>query len=268
MMTILLTLFLALQGTTSATTTAPSADYIVGPQDKLNITVIPDVFSQQNVTVGSDGTFQYLALGPIVAKDLTVRQIQAKVRQLLVDKKQHNDPTVTVEVVAFRSQMVYVTGEGVRLPQSFQIQGSETLMSAIFRAGSFTSKAGSFVVISRKDAKGAPSEIKIPRKDVENGAGLAANFRLQDGDVITVDEAGRVHVQGEIRSPGTYDISEDAKLVLDMINAAGGFTDKANKGNVKIQRMVNGKPTEIKVPKELTMPVQQNDTILVPKRRF
>jgi polysaccharide export outer membrane protein len=267
-------LFVALQQPPAAppAQAAPAAttqEYLVGPQDKLDINVIPDVFSDKSVTVDADGTFQYKDIGRVKAQDLTVRQIQAAVKKLLVDAALHRDPTVTVEVVAFRSKMIFVTGDGVKAPSSFRIQGNDTLMSVIYQAGSFTSKAGSTITIRRRGGPaGQSGEFEIPRRDVEQGTGIAATFRLQDGDVITVPEAGHCFVQGEVRNPSTYDIAESGTTVLEMINAAGGFTQRASKGGVKIVRMVDGKPKEIDVAKDLTTPVLPNDVIKVPTRRW
>ena len=60
----------------------------------------------------------------------------------------------------------------------------------------------------------------------------------------------------------------EVPAVLDMINAAGGFSKQARKSDVVVRRVVDGKVTEIKVPKELTMRVEPNDTIEVPRRRW
>ena len=253
----------------AAAPAAASQEYLVGPQDKLDINVIPDVFSDKNVTVDADGTFQYKDIGRVKAQDLTVRQIQAAVKKVLVDAGMHRDPTVTVEVVAFRSKMIYVNGEGVKSPSSFRIQGNDTIMSAIYQAGGFTSKAGANVTVRRRGGPDGKSiEYQMPRREVEQGTGMAATFHLQDGDLITVPEAGHCYVQGEIRNPGTYDIGESGTTVLEMINAAGGFTERASKGGVKIQRMVDGKPREIEIDKDLTTAVQPNDVIRVPRRRW
>jgi len=256
--------------TSTATSTAQAAqEYLVGPQDKLDITVIPDVFSEKSVTVEADGTFQYKDIGRVKAQDLTVRQIQSAVKKLLVDSNMHRDPTVTVEVVAFRSKMIYVNGEGVKSPSSFRVQGNDTIVSAIYQAGGFTSKAGATVNIRRRAGPDGKSvEYQIPRHDVEQSTGTAAAFHLQDGDVITVAEAGHCYVQGEVRNPNTYDIGESGTTVLGMINAAGGFTERASKGGVKIVRMIDGKPKEIDVERDLTTPVQANDVIKVPRRRW
>jgi protein involved in polysaccharide export with SLBB domain len=273
-MTTLVLLLLALQQPAAAAAPPPPSqaspqEYLVGPQDKLDISVIPDVFSARNVTVEVDGTFQYLDIGRIKAQDLTVRQIQVAIRQKLIDASLHRDPTVTVEVREYRSKMIYVNGDGVKMSSSFRIQGNDTIMSAIYQAGSFTSKAGSTITVRRRAGPdGKPVEIKIPRSDVEQNTGLAATFHLQDGDLITVPEAGHCFVHGEVANQGTYDLSESARTVFDMINAAGGFSKLARKSDVIIRRVVNGKPTEIKVNKDLTDPVQPNDVVEVPRRRW
>jgi len=259
----------AAQAPAAAAAAPATQEYLVGPQDKLDITVIPDVFSEKNVTVEADGAFQYKDIGRVRAQDLTVRQIQAAVKKLLVDAHMHRDPTVAVEVVAFRSKMIYVNGEGVKSPSSFRIQGNDTIISAIYQAGGFTSKAGAIVSVRRRGGPdGKPVEYQIPRRDVEQGTGMAATLHLMDGDLITVAEAGRCYVQGEVRNPNTYDIGESGTTVLEMINAAGGFTERASKGGVKIVRMVDGKPKEIDVEKDLTTTVQANDVIRVPRRRW
>lgn len=253
----------------SAVSEGASQEYLVGPQDKLDINVIPDVFSAKQVSVEVDGTFQYLDVGRVTAQDQTVRQIQAEIRKLLIDRNLHRDPTVTVAVVEFRSKMIYVNGDGVKAPQSFRIQGNDTIMSAIYQAGSFTSKAGSIVTIRRRGGPdGRPVEIRIPRADIEQGTGLAATFHLRDGDLITVPEAGHCFVRGEVLNPGTYDLSVTTKTVFDMINAAGGYTRLARKGDVIVRRIVDGKPREIKVGKDLIDAVQPNDVIEVLRRRW
>lgn len=277
-MTTTFLLFLALQqpaapppaaAVPTAVTPGALQEYLVGPQDKLDINVIPDVFSAKQVTVEVDGTFQYLDIGRVKAQDLTVRQIQAEIRKLLIDRNLHRDPTVTAAVVEFRSKMIYVNGDGVKAPQSFRIQGNDTIMSAIYQAGSFTSKAGSVVTVRRRGGPdGRPVEIQIPRADIEQGTGVAATFHLQDGDLITVPEAGHCFVRGEVLNPGTYDLSVSAKTVFDMINAAGGYTRFARKGEVVVRRIVDGRPKEIKVNKDLTDQVQPNDVIEVLRRRW
>lgn len=238
------------------------ADYTVGPGDKLNIIVLNiSEFSAQGVAVESDGAFEYLNFGRIRAQDKTPREIAAAVRALLIDKHQHNDPTVTVDVAEFRSQFVYVAG-AVKNGGSFPITGNETLLSVLSRAG-FTTSSGSYVEVTRN--KPVPgTKVRFARKALESGAAPA--FRLQDQDSIIVTEAEKCYVRGEVRTPGSYEVTENM-TVLEAIISAGDFTERASKGGVTILRKDgSGKPQKIKVPKDLSMPVLPGDTIVVGRR--
>src|SRR5262252_828659 len=181
-----------------------NADYVVGPQDKLSITVvgIPE-FNQQNVLVDNAGMMAYLDIGVIKAAGKTRQQIQDEIRQLLISKGQALNPTVQVDVSAFRSQMVYVSG-AVSHPQGYQITGNETLMNVLAQAG-FAPSAGQRVQVVRN--KPTHQEFAFDRHALENGS--APSFQLQDGDAIIVPEAEKAIVRGEVKSPGMYEVAAD-----------------------------------------------------------
>jgi len=241
-----------------------ASSYKVGPQDRLNINVLGiSEFSAQNVLVDGDGKFDYLNFGRVDAKDRTPKEIAAAVRTLLIERKQHNDPTVTVDVAEYRSQMVYVSG-AVRETRSYRITGTETLISVLASAG-FLPSSGSYVeVIRNKPVPG--TKFRFERKALEMGT--AESFPLQDGDSIVVPEAEKAFVRGEVRSPGAYEV-KSGMTVLQLIASAGDFTDRASKNSVKIIRNdAGGKPREIKVPKDLSTTVAPGDTVVVGKRIF
>lgn len=244
---------------------APTASsYKVGPQDRLNINVLGITeFSAQNVLVDSDGKFDYLNFGRVDAKDKTPREIAAAVRTLLIERKQHNDPTVTVDVAEYRSQTVYVSG-AVRETRSYRITGTETLISVLASAG-FLPSSGSYVeVIRNKPVPG--TKFRFERKALEMGT--AEPFPLQNGDSIVVPEAEKAYVRGEVKSPGAIEVTP-GMTVLQLITSAGDFTDRASKSSVKIIRNDgSGKPREIKVPKDLSTTVLPGDTVVVGKRIF
>lgn len=87
---------------------------------------------------------------------------------------------------------------------------------------------------------------------------------------VTVKAENRlVYITGEVKNPSRQ-IYSGEMTVLKAINAAGGFTDFANRSNVKIIR-ANGE-TEIVDCKDaldnpsLDLPVYPNDQIVVPRR--
>ncbi len=88
---------------------------------------------------------------------------------------------------------------------------------------------------------------------------------LHDGDTVTVLKAQSVYVTGQVKSPGAYAV-DAGTTVLQALSLAGGLTDRGADGRIRIQRVVEGKTTEIKA--KLTDVVQPGDTIIVPERFF
>jgi protein involved in polysaccharide export with SLBB domain len=242
-----------------------NADYVVGPQDKLSITVvgIPEL-NQPNGLVDNAGMLAYLDQGVIKVAGKTVRQVQAEIRQLLVDKRQAVNPTVQVEVSAFRPQMVYVSG-AVGHPQGYPITGSESLMNVLAQAG-FAPSAGQRVHVVR--TKPTHQEFTFDRHALENGS--APPFLLQDGDAINVPDAEKAIVRGDVRNPGMYEVGPDTTL-LQLLVMAGDFTDKAARGSVKVTRKNDsGKPVDQKVGHEQysVFVVKPGDVVFVGRRVF
>jgi len=250
---------------TSGPAVAQNADYVIGPQDKLSIKVLglPE-FNQQNVLVDNAGMIAYLDIGVVKAAAKTAREIQSEIRQLLIDKGQALNPTVQVDVSAFRSQMVYVSG-AVGHPAGYQITGAETLMNVLAQAG-FGPTAGQRVRVVRN--KPVHQEFTFDRHALENGT--APLFQLQDGDAIIVADAEKAIVRGEVRSPGMYEVAPDMTL-LQLLVVAGDFNDRAARGSVKLTRKDHtGKAVDTRVSSKeySTFRVNPGDVILVSRRIF
>jgi polysaccharide export outer membrane protein len=248
------------------TASSTSADYLVGAQDVLNITVLnADVFNQLKVPVDNDGMFQYLDVGRLKGAGLSVRDIQAEVRQALMDKGLHTNPTVVVDVAEFRSQVVYVQG-AVRSIGSQKITGNTLLISVLANAGWPMVGSGAEVVVTRKpnpnDPNSRSGEFHISRKELETGA---AQFSLQDQDIIMVPEAAKVILLGEVHTTGQMDIGSGDITLLQLIGMAGGLTDRGSKRGIEIQRMLDGKATTFKT-NDLTTLVKPGDTVIIHRR--
>jgi polysaccharide biosynthesis/export protein len=249
-------------------TTAPAAvnqnaDYVVGPQDKLSITVvgIPEL-NQQSVLVDNAGMLAYLDVGVIKAAGKTARQVQVEIRQLLISQGQALNPTVQVDVSAFRSQMVYVSG-AVSHPGGVTITGNETLVNVLAQAG-FSPAAGQRVQVVRN--KPTHQEFAFDRRALENGT--APSFQLLDGDAIIVPDAEKAIVRGEVKSPGMYEVSADTTL-LQLLVMAGDFNDRAARGSVTVTRKnEKGGQADIKVDHKeyATFIVKPGDVVQIKRR--
>ena len=253
-------------------TIAP-AEYIVGPQDRLAITVFDEPTLTRTVTVDSDGAFDFPLVGRITAAGLPVRQITADLKKRLGPPNGFLvNPQVSIEVETYRSQVVYVNGQ-VRVPGAVPLKGAMTIMDVLAQAGSPTPDAGPYIEIYRKpagqasqgplDPATAPAPERIRMDDLRNGR--AQQIVLRDGDTVNVPKAQTFIVNGFVRSPNTYVLEGDV-TVQKAIAMAGGVTERGAQSRTKIERMVDGKLVEIK-PK-MTDLVQPNDTIVVPQRFF
>ncbi len=247
---------------------ASSAEYIVGPQDRLAIVVVDEPTLTKMVTVGTDGTFDYPYIGQVKAAGLSVRVIQTDITTRLKEKYLRN-PQVSIEVESYRSQVVYVWGQ-VKVPGAVTLMGNINLTEALAKAGSPTPDAGSYVEINRKPRQGPTGELtpaqpeRISMVDIQSGR--AQNVMLSDGDTIFVPKAETFYVTGYVKNGGPF-LHELGMTVSRAISMAGGITEKGSRSRIRITRVVDGKQVVIKDVK-LDDPVLPGDSVEVLSRLF
>ena len=268
---LLLVLCLALGGAeVAAQEPQKTPDYVVGPQDVLNINVFDEAQLSGRFRVGNDGRFTYPFIGQVQAGGLTLRAIAADMNTRLADGYLRN-PQVTIDVDQFRSQNVFVIGE-VRSPGKYALTGSVTLIEALAQAGSVTQSAGNEVlIIHPKEAKPLPTlpddspdaeTTRVNLRDLEGGK-LSQNVIIQDGDTIFVPKAEKFFVIGQVRSPGSF-VLERGMTVLQAISLAGGVSERGSNRRIRIVRIVGNRKREFDA--KPTDFVQAGDTIVVRQR--
>ena len=250
------------------------ANYVVGPQDVLTITVWDQADLSGKFTVEADGSFTFPMIGRLKVGGLTLRQVEEELKKRLADGYFKN-PQISVAVEQYRSQRVFVVGE-VRSPGSYPLMGDMMLIEVLARAGSTTPYASGEAVIVRLPAGRATSGpvlpgqsesevIKVDIKELQNGA-LSQNIALKDGDTVFVPRAESIYVFGQVKNPGAYALQQKDTSVLQALSLAGGVTDRGSTGRIRIVRMVNGKKQELKA--KLTDVVKAGDTVIVLERIF
>jgi polysaccharide export outer membrane protein len=252
---------------------AGQADYTVGKQDVLTISVYDQPDMSGKFKVEADGTFTFPLIGRVAASGQTLRTIEIELKKRLSDGYLRN-PQVTVGVESFQSQRIFVMGE-VRSPGSYSLTGDMTLIEALSRAGSMTAQANDEVLIVRPKAGAAaggpvmPNQsdaeiIRVNVRELQAGS-LSQNVTLKDGDTLVVPKAQAVYVFGQVRAPGAY-AAEKGTTVLQALSLAGGVTDRGSTSRLVIVRAVDGKKKEIKA--KLTDTVEPGDTLIVKERFF
>jgi polysaccharide export outer membrane protein len=258
-----------------ATDVTAATDYVVGPQDVLMITSYDQADLTGKFAVEADGTFTYPMIGRVKAGSLTLRQVEAEVKQRLKDLEFFRNPQITVAVEQYKSQKIFVVGE-VRTPGPYPLSGDMNLVEAIARAGSTLPTASGEAIIVHPTSPGvsrptlpaqAPDAnvVRVDLRELQNGV-LSANTVLRDGDTIFIPKAESLYVFGQVRNPGAYALQQKSTSVLQALALAGGVTDRGSTSRIQIVRIVNGEKKEVKV--KLTEIVQPGDTIIVAERFF
>jgi polysaccharide export outer membrane protein len=258
----------ASQGATAPARPAVQADYVVGAQDVLVITLYDEPELSGDFTVQTDGSFAFPLLGRVEVGGMTLRQTEASLRQRLVVGGFFKAPQVSVAIEEYRSRKIFVLGE-VRKPGVHALSGAMRLVEALALADStLPTAAGEVVIIPANEDPSRPStrnSVRVSLRDLEAGD-ASLNVVLKDGDTILVPRAEDVYVFGQVRNPGAYAMHDDDMTVLQALSLAGGVTDRGATGRIEIVRVVDGERQEISAA--LTDTILPGDTIVVPQRYF
>jgi polysaccharide biosynthesis/export protein len=260
-----------------------SADYQIGPQDILRITVYGHEDLTQSVLVQPDGTFTFPLVGRVKASDNTPAELEKKI-VILLSKGYIRNPQVTVVVQEFRSKTVFVVGEVAR-PGPYPLAGHTSLVEVLAKAGP-TANAGAEVVIVRPqqgaDVNGPTLPAEVVGTDGSSSANqkaqvfrvavgaiqeghLEQNITLQPNDTVFVPQAPKVFVTGEVRNAGAYGWFPGL-TARQLISLAGGLTPDGSDSRLKIVRPLDGQSKEAGI--KLDAPIKPGDTLVVRRRLF
>jgi polysaccharide export outer membrane protein len=243
-------------------------EYAIGPRDVLAVTVYGHQDLSSDYAVGQDGAMPFPLLGRVAAAGLTTRQLAAVLTERL-EKDYLVNPHVMVTVKEYLSRKVLVIGEAER-PGPYYLTGPTSVAEMLSKAG-VGRAAGTQVVLLRERAGERGSVIR--RLDLSKVlAGEASqNVRLEDQDTIFVPKAQAFFVLGEVKTAGTFPLDKEV-TVFEAITLAGGFTDRAAPGEVKlIRRTPDGQQETIALDMsggsatDRQTRLREGDTLYVPK---
>ena len=174
------------QPATPATAAAPpvSADYVIGPDDVVMISVWKNDTLSRTLPVRPDGKISMPLLHDVQAAGLTPMQLRDKLALALAEFMPN--PEVAVSVTEVRSYRVSVLGE-VQQPGLLQLRSNTTILEALAMAGGFRDFASpSKIMIFRRDDKGQTQKIRFNYNRAVSSASEQENPVLKSGDVIVV----------------------------------------------------------------------------------
>ena len=160
-------------------------DYIIGPEDVLEITVWKNQDLSKVVAVRPDGRISLPLIGEVTAVGRTPAQLTEEISAKLKEYKEN--PQVSIVVKEVNSYAIFVLGE-VAKPGKYPLKSKTMLLQGITIAGGFTTLAArNKLVVFRFGANGSGEEkIKASYDDIVLRDGSLQNIELKPGDTVVV----------------------------------------------------------------------------------
>ena len=158
-------------------------NYVIGPQDVLDISVWKEPELTRPVPVRPDGKISMPLLNDVQAAGKTPLQLAADITTGL--KKFVTDPQVTVIVTTINSQRVFILGE-VNRAGAYPLLPDMTVLQALSSAGGFTIYANLKKIYVLRAEAGKQVKHPFNYKDVLAGKATDQNIVLRAGDTIVV----------------------------------------------------------------------------------
>jgi polysaccharide export outer membrane protein len=159
-----------------------AAEYSITEEDELRVSVWQNDDLNQEVVVRPDGRISFPLIGDVIAKGLTISQLDAEITDRL--KEFIKFPEVSISLKKMGGRKVVVLGE-VENPGVYSVTGAHTIIQAIGLAGGFTrdSVPSSTVLIRGGLEKPQASRLNL---SLALKGDLGQNPALQAEDIIFV----------------------------------------------------------------------------------
>jgi polysaccharide export outer membrane protein len=247
--------------------------YILQPEDVLTVSVYNHTELSRDVIILNDGGFDYPIVGKVSAAGKTTSQVADIIAKGL--KSELLDPAVTVIVRQPAMRRVYISGL-VSKPGAYDLKAGWRVSNLIAEAGglgSGVSAAATMMAYRPENVKGVlvrgDENIDVNLEAALTRADREADVLLKPGDLLQVlADTNLIHVVGQVRSPGDYQIK--SKLgAAEAISAAGGATDRAALTRAQVIRgseviPVNLYALLVEGKMDANVALQAGDTLLIP----
>jgi polysaccharide biosynthesis/export protein len=160
-------------------------EYIIGPEDVLEITVWRNQDLSKIVAVRPDGRISMPLIGDVTAVGRTPSQLTEEIASRLKEFKE--SPSIAIVVKEVNSYAVFILGE-VQKPGKYPLKSKTTLLQGITIAGGFTPTAArnKMVLFRFLDNGTGDERMKASYDDIVLRDGSRQNVELKPGDTVVV----------------------------------------------------------------------------------
>ena len=266
----------AVNGTNDNAIILPDQEYVIGPADVIEVSVLKMPELSREYRVSADGTIEMPFLGPIQAEKTTSRELAAAITKQL-QEGYLVDPQVSV-ILRHVNRRYFVQG-AVRLPGVYNIEGRPTLLELLTIAGGLDATHGATAFIIHKTQPGPnDAEAVYDMKKANLNALLRGEFtentKVEPGDILQIPPSDVFFVAGEVKAAGSFPLKEGMTL-RQAISLAQNTNPTAAPSKAVIFRE-DGSKEKKQVPVDITavmrgrqpdVEIMANDIIVVPNSK-
>jgi polysaccharide biosynthesis/export protein len=260
-------------------------NYVLGPNDQILIRANAEEINEKPFRIDAEGYINLPLIGRVRAGGMSQQELEAELARRL--KEYIREPQVIISVTQFRSEPVFFVGAFTK-PGIYGLQGKRTLVEMLVNVGGLAPNASRHIRITRRAEYGViplPGAVEDPEKKISTveismgslreNVNPAEDIILQPFDVISVERAELVYINGEVNRTSAIELGErDSISLLQAITQAGGLTRDAKKAQVRVLRPIlnTTRRAEIDIDvndvyagKANDFPLLPNDVLYVPR---
>ena len=237
-------------------------DYVVGPGDRLVISIWGSIEGTHETVVGRNGEILLPKIGTISVWGQTFAEAKQTIRKHI--SRYYTNFDMSVTLAELRTIQVFLVGE-VAAPGTYSVSSLSTVLTALVEAGG-PAKTGSLRGIQLR--RGGKLLETIDFYDFLLQGDNSKDRTLQAGDTIFVPVVGPlVGVAGDVRRPAIYELGRGETL-QNVLQLAGGLNSTAFVSKVQIERVDNHTrrfvlDVDLNRQGALSLPVRDQDLIKV-----
>ncbi len=214
---------------------ATPENYILGPDDQLNISVFGSSLVNWKLDISPEGNINIPGIGIVNVGGKTIENATSIIKSKLAANNYAigHGTNVQVSLGNIRSIKVIMVGQLVK-PGTYTLSSLATVFNALYTAGGPTDN-------------GTLRQIEIIRNnriidhldayDILVKGSQKGNIRLQDQDIVRVPTYRvRVEMSGQVKIPALFEVLPGENL-QDILSYAGGFTDSAYTARIIVSQI-------------------------------
>jgi len=261
-------------------------NYVLGPGDQFLVRA-PGIeeINEKPFRIDAEGFINLPLVGRLRVAGLNQQQLEAelvkRLREFIVN------PQVIIVMSQFRSEPVFFVGQFSK-PGIYPLQGRRTLVEMLTSIGGLQPNASRHIKVTRRaeygtiplpnavdDPEKKTSTVEISMGSLRENVNPAEDIILQPYDVVSVERAELVYVNGEVSKVGGIELGErESVSMAQALTMAGGFSRDANRGKVRILRPILNTDRRAAIDvdanrvlegKENDVPLLPNDVLFVPR---